>query len=147
MNNTPGLAVVNTDAGAATAPFDFDAFEDVPTTDLRIKDPNGLPTAMLITLAGPEHPDRKRRQFVRQRKFRAEFAKAGKMPVTDPSDDYDDETDELVACTLGWVGAAVPYSPSAARTLYADPKRQWLRVQVKAALDERDRFTRSSAAT
>lgn len=131
----------------APADFDFDAFEDVSTAVLRIKTPDGLPTAMSITLAGPEHPERKKRGFVRQRKFRQEFAKLGKMPVSDPADDYDDETDELVANTLGWEGARVPYSAQAARALYVDPKRQWLRAQVAAALNERDRFTRSSAAS
>jgi hypothetical protein len=42
----------------------------------------------------------------------------------------------LVANTIGWEGAAVPYSPQAALALYSDPKRQWLRSQVRAALDE-----------
>lgn len=130
-----------------TAPplFDPTAFEDVPTGTVAIKDPNGAPTSMVITLAGPEHPERKRRMFARQRKLRAQLAKTGRLPMTDPEDDEADEIDDLVAYTLGWEGVATPYSRDAARDLYADPKRQWLRAQVKAALDERERFIRSSA--
>lgn len=130
------------------APFDFAAFEDVDRADVRIKDPTtGAATAMVITLAGPEHPDRKRLTFARQRRLRAGLAKTGKLQVGDPEDDAADQLDMLVACTLAWSGAAVPYSPAAARALYGDKRRTWLRDQVQAALDERELFTRSSAAT
>ena len=127
------------------APFDFNSIEDVPSATTRIKDQGGAPTSMVITLAGPEHPERKRRLFARQRRLRAALAKTGKMPMSDPEDDEADELDDLVASTLGWVGAAVPFSPAAARALYADPKRRWLRDQVLAALQERELFTRTSA--
>lgn len=125
--------------------FDFNSIEDVPTGTYRIKDQTGAPTLMVVTLAGPEHPDRKRRLFARQRRLRAALAKTGKMPVSDPEDDEADELDDLVVSTLGWEGAAVPFSPAAARSLYADPKRRWLRDQVLTALQERELFTRSSA--
>lgn len=129
-----------------TVDFDPLAFEDVSTGSLRIKDPlTGAPTAMVVTLAGPEHPDRKKRLHARQRKLRAAMAKTGKLPMSDPEDDDADQVDELVASTLGWEGSAVPYSPEAARRLYGDAKRRWLRDQVQAALDERELFTRSSA--
>lgn len=127
------------------AAFDFNSIEDVPTGTYRIKDQTGAPTLMVVTLAGPEHPDRKRRLFARQRRLRAALAKTGKMPVSDPEDDEADELDDLVVSTLGWEGAAVPFSPAAARALYADPKRRWLRDQVLSALQERELFTRSSA--
>lgn len=127
--------------------FDFESFEDVSTGVLAVKTPTGAPTGMQITLAGPEHPDRKRRTFARQRRLRAAIAKTGKLPVADPEEDDLEEVDELVSCTLGWTGAAVPYSVDAARKLYSDPKRRWLRDQVKAALDDRELFTRACAAT
>lgn len=127
--------------------FDPLGVEDVPTGELRIKDPlTGAPTAMVITLAGPEHPDRKRRLFVRQRRLRAAMAKTGKLPVSDPEDDEADLVDELTASTLGWTGSAQPFSPEAARRLYSDPKRRWLCAQVREALDERELFTQASAA-
>lgn len=127
--------------------FDFASFEDTPTADVRIKDPKtGATTAMVVTLAGPEHPDRKRILFARQRKARAALSRTGKLTMSDPEDDEADQVDLLVACTLGWKGAAVPFSPAAARALYNDPKRRWLRDQVQEALDQRELFTRSSAA-
>jgi hypothetical protein len=134
---------------AQTLPvLDLDAFEDVDRADVRIKDPTtGAPTAMVITLAGPEHPDRKRLVFARQRRLRAVLAKTGKLQVSDPEDDAADQLDMLVACTLGWAGASVPFSRDAARKLYGDARRGWLRDQVQAALDERELFTRSSAPT
>ena len=130
-------------------PFDPMAFEDVSSGDLQIKSPvDGAPTTMVITLAGPEQPDRKARLFARQRRMRSAFAKAGgKMPVNDPVDDAADELDEVVACTLNWKGSATPYSVEAARALYSDPKRRWLFDQVKQALQERELFTRSFAQT
>lgn len=126
--------------------FDLDAFEDVTSATVRIKDPTtGSPTAMLVTLAGPEHPDRKRMAFARQRRMRAELSKTGRVPVTPPEDDEADELDMLVACTLGWTGASVEYSPAHARKLYSDPKKRWLREQVAGALQERELFTRACA--
>ena len=134
-------------ANNATAAALFDPFsiEDVLTGTLRVRTATGASTSWVITLAGPEHPERKRRLFARQRRMRALLAKTGKLPTSDPEDDDAEQLDDLVACTLGWEGAAVPYSPQAARTLYADTKRRWLRDQVSAALDERELFTRSSA--
>lgn len=126
--------------------FDLEAYEDVTSADVRIKDPTtGAPTPMVVTLAGPEHADRKRLTFARQRRLRAALAKTGKVPVSDPEEDDAEELDMLVACTLGWSGASVPYSPAEARRLYADPKRRWLRDQVAAALQERELFTRACA--
>jgi hypothetical protein len=126
--------------------FDFTSFEDISTGTVKIKTPTGAPTSMEITLAGPEHPDRKRRTFAKQRKLRAAIAKTGKLPMADPEEDDVDEVGELVSCTLGWTGAAEAFSADAARRLYADPKRRWLRDQVRAALDDRELFTRACNA-
>ena len=127
------------------AVFDPFSIEDVPTGELRVRNADGGPTAWVITLAGPEHPERKRRLFARQRRLRATMVKTGKLPSSDPEDDDAEAVDELVACTLGWVGSVLPYSPDAARKLYADSKRRWLRDQVSQALEERSLFTLSSA--
>ena len=35
----------------------------------------------------------------------------------------------LVACTIGWTGAEPAFSKQAARAVYVDPKRRWLRDQ------------------
>lgn len=127
--------------------FDPASIEDTPTGELRIKTPTGAPTSWVMTLSGPEHPERKKRLWERQRRARAVVSKTGKLPVNDPREDEEEKLQELAACTLSWKGSAVPFSPEAARALYADPKRQWVRVQVEAALEEREAFTRGSAAT
>ena len=115
--------------------LDLDQFEDIPTAT--------------VDVVGPEHPARKRFHMDRARKMRAAFQRTGKVEVTDPLDDIDVETDFLVACTTGWEnltrsGSIVPYSADEARALYTDPKRQWVRSQVKKALDEADRFISNS---
>lgn len=135
-------------APASSAGFDPFAFEDAPTGELHVKNPaTGAPTGMVIMLAGPENPDRKRRLFARQRRMRAAVAKAGRMVVSDPVDDAAEELDDLVANTLNWRGIATAYSTDAARALYTDSKRAWLCAQVRAALDERELFISSSAQT
>lgn len=136
---------------AASAAFDLASFEDVPSTDYVLKNPaTGAPTAVVFSLAGPEHPTRKRAAMARARRMRAALMKTGKVQLGDPEEDEADETDQLVSFTLGWKGVViggkeVPFSAAAARDLYGDPKRRWVRDQVKAALEERDAFIRGSA--
>lgn len=131
-----------------TKPFDLGAFEDTTTGEHRVRHPlTGAPTGMMVTLAGPEHPQRKALLHARQRKMRAALAKIGKLPVSDPEADEVDEVERLVVCTLGWRGATETYSEAAARALYTDPKRRWFRDQVAEALEERELFTRASVAS
>lgn len=127
--------------------FDIASVEDVETADVSIKHPStGAATGMVVTIAGPEHRDRKAREMARLRRLRKVMVKTGKLPDTDPEEDEADETDHLVACTLGWKGATVQFSKDAARSLYTDPKRRWLRQQVRAALNEAELFTRACEA-
>lgn len=126
--------------------FDLSSIEEVESADFAVKDPTtGRPTGMVIRLAGPEHPARKARDLARLRRLRKVMVRTGKLPDTDPEEDEADELDNLVACTLGWEGATVPYSTAEARRIYADPRRRWLRRQVATALNEAELFTRASA--
>jgi hypothetical protein len=131
--------------------FDLATFEDMQTADVRIKHPaTGAPTAITITLAGPEHPTRRAREMARQRKMRAQLSRTGKIQMGDPEEDLADEAEEMADCTLGWSGLALngqplAHSRAAALQLYTDPKRQWLRAQVRAALADRENFIASSA--
>lgn len=139
------MDTLNTAPGQTVEVFDIMAFEDLPSAEVRIKHPlSGAPTPILIMLAGPEHPQRKAREMARQRKMRAQLQRTGKVQLGDPEEDLIDETQELADCTLGWMGLATPYSRAAAAQLYADPKRQWLRAQVRTALAERENFIASS---
>jgi len=136
------------------SPLNVFAYKDVPTADVRLRDPEtGRPTDTVVTLAGPEHPTRKRIMFDRQRRMRSQLMRnGGKLQLQDPEEDDADETDLLVACIMGWEHMPagddptieLPFSPQAARDMVNDPERRWLRDQLKTALDERERFIRRS---
>lgn len=129
--------------------LDIDDFEDVATGTVVLLNPSTqAPTTSTVTLASREHQSRKKIDMARTRKLRNAFNQTGKMPVSDPVDDVADETDYLVASTLGWNitqgGAPLAFSADAARKLYTDPKKQWLRAQVLAALNKSELFISSS---
>lgn len=132
--------------------LDLDAFETVQTTDMVVRNPEtGAPTQARITLAGPEHPVHRRILLDRARRLRTGMMKTGKVQLDDPEEDEAAETDLLVACTLGWNGLSsggqtLAHSADAARKLYTDPGRRWLRDQVRAALGEAQAFIKRSAS-
>ena len=131
--------------------FDIANFEDVHSAEVFIRDPEtGAPTTLVIELAGPEHPARKRDAFARARKVRNELMKTGKMQLDDPEAEDAADTARLVDWTLGWrglvsAGQSVTFGRDVAERLYSNPKYRWLRDQVKAAADERERFIKRSA--
>lgn len=128
------------------AALDLDAVVQTTSAVLTLKHPvTGAATPARITVAGPEHPARKAAIFARMRVRRQEMERTGKLSVTDPAEDEQDEVALLAACTLGWSGlrvggAVLAYSAEASAALYADPKRAWVRDQVKTALDQRELF-------
>lgn len=135
---------------ALVGSLDIDDFEDIATGTLTLLNPaTQAPTTSTILLASKEHQARKQIDMARTRKLRSAFNQTGKMPVSDPVDDYADETDYLVASTLGWNltrgGAPLPFSADAARALYTDPKKQWVRAQVVAGINKSELFISSSA--
>jgi hypothetical protein len=131
--------------------FDLDTAQQLTTAEVELKHPStGAPTGAFFTLAGPEHDVRRQRLFALMRRRRAEFEKQGRLMTSDPADDAADELDMLAACTLGWRGLAaggapLEFSVEACKALYADPKRAWVRDQVKTALDQRELFIGGSA--
>lgn len=131
--------------------FDITTITDAPTATIELKHPiTGAPLGATITVAGPEHPTRKGIDFAKQRKLRAAIQKTGKLEISDPADDELDAVDKLAACTLGWDGMAeagqpVEFSKAAAAKLYATEGLGWLRAQVWAAMDERERFITACA--
>lgn len=132
------------------AKLDLDDFADVSTGTLVLRNPKtGEATTSEITLASPEHECRKRIDLSRARKLRVEYAANGKLEATDPLDEIAQQTEYLVAATLGWNltqgGQELPFSPEAARILYTDPKKQWLRAQVLEGLNKTALFIEGSA--
>ncbi|MBK9427217.1 MAG: hypothetical protein IPN63_07485 [Gammaproteobacteria bacterium] len=130
--------------------FDIDNFADIASADFEVRDPRtNAPTGIIIQIAGPEHPARKKMDHARQRKMRKELARTGKLQLADPAEDEEDQVEYLATCILGWNrmtkgGRDIPYTAQAARDLMADPKRRWLRDQIKAGVEERETFIEGS---
>ncbi|NHZ41823.1 hypothetical protein [Massilia aquatica] len=130
--------------------LDLDDYEDIVAGRLVLLNPKtNEPSSAYIELASPEHQARKRIDLARTRKLRSEYSQTGKMPSTDPVDDIEEETDYLVASTLGWNlsqgGAPVLFTAEAARKLFTDPKKQWVRAQALAGLRKTELFIKDSA--
>lgn len=142
----------NTQASPATEAelFDLSTVEDVESAEVQLKR-NGQPLPIFVTIAGPEHPKRKRFAFEKQRKIRKQLAKTGKMEFGDPAEDEAEENDLLTDCILGWRGVAFEGKPlpcnrdNVTKLLY-DKKRAWFRKAIKEAFDDQEAFTRVSAA-
>lgn len=137
---------------------DLDDVVEADTAEMELQHPQtGAGMGVWFTLAGPEHERRRAFSYAEQRDQRRRLAKVknlsiGKMLAeSDPEDEEAKVTDYLVACTLGWrdlkiAGTSVAYSPEAARTLYTDPKRAYVRRQVKAFLEDSANFISSSSS-
>ena len=128
--------------------FDLATVEDVEAAEVQLKR-NGQPLPIFVTLAGPEHPKRKRFAFEKQRKIRKQLAKTGKMDLGDPSEDEAEENDLLADCVLAWRGIAyegqpLPCTRENIYRLLADKKRAWFRKAIKEAFDDAEAFTRVS---
>jgi hypothetical protein len=132
--------------------LDIESVTESAEAVVEIKHPvTGAPTGATVTLAGPEHPKRKKIVFDRQRRLRAKFQKAGKLQFTDPEEEEQESIDYLAACTLGWsgIGASgkeIKFSEQAAAELYGKPEMAWLRAQIAEALEARENFIRSSGS-
>lgn len=131
--------------------LDLDDYEDIDQAVLELLNPETKEkTTSTIALASKEHPSRKKLDLSRTRKLRAAFRKNNnQIPMSDPLDDIEDETDYLIASTLGWnltqKGKPLEFSEASARALYTNPKLGWVRQQVLDALNENTIFIKASA--
>lgn len=129
--------------------FEISSISDALEASIDLKHPvTGALLGASITLAGPEHPLRKAIDFNKQRTLRASIQKAGKLVLSDPADDELDSIEKLATITLGWsgitdAGAPLEFSKAAAQKLYSDEKLGWLRAQLLAAAEERERFIKA----
>lgn len=144
-NQETAFAESNLPAPIADA-FDVDQWEETATAEYVVKHPKtGEATPLVLILAGPEHPLRKKKAFDRIRHLRKEAAKTGKLKFDDPADEEHEETAFIASCILGWTGLVrsgipVEYSSAAAAELVTPKSKRWLRDQVKVAMDENEAF-------
>lgn len=132
--------------------FDLSQIVDVTSAEVALVHPlNKTPLGATITVAGPEHPQRRQFALEQKRRLRAKIQKAGRLVLEDPEHDAEETVNWLVACTLGWKGLRrdgldIPFTPAEARALYEDERLAWLREQVLAALEERELFISASSS-
>lgn len=130
--------------------FDLSVITSTDSADIPLVHPvTRAPLGATVTLAGPDHPTRRKLVFNIQRKLRATFARKGKFEATDPEEDEAEATERLAQLTLGWSGIKrdgieLPFSIDAARALYTDAKLSWLRTQLLVALDDHENFIKGS---
>lgn len=134
------------DQAATPAPIDLDSIEDLQEADIPIKHPVTGAIVGTIRLLGPENPVRRRLIFARIDRMNADATSGTQVRA---EEHFEEMNDELAEITVGWnlvmSGKSLPFSRQAARELYADPRRGWLRAQVLAARDNRERFIGASA--
>lgn len=131
--------------------FEIGSITDALSAEVELKHPGtGAGLGAFFTLAGPEHPVRRRIAFDRARKMREQLQRLGRVELADPEEEADDAIERLVSSILGWRGlsrggAALAFSVDAARALLDDPKNSWIRDQLQEALDKRNVFITTSA--
>ena len=132
------------------AGFNLKKIQQLTSADVSIRDTDGNATGVVFTMAGPEHPERKRITFAQSRKALARYQKSGRVELPDPEEAESTKFENLAAYTLGWKGYAdeagtdVPFSRQAALDLYRDSSMAWLVDQLESALGEKDLFIRRS---
>ena len=131
--------------------MDLDAIKDVESNELEILHPlNGKGLGAFVTLAGPEHGERKAMEFARQRRAREELRRTGTLETLAPDEEAQEKLDLLATCVLGWRGFTVgdqdvPYSKEKVREVFGKKELCWMRDQVLARLANRDNFINASA--
>ena len=135
--------------------FKIGSIRDADSAEVVVKNPHTSLPLFTVTLAGPEHPKRKAIVFAKQRRMRQALQRTGKIEFSDPVDEEQENIDMLVACTLDWSKDIVdgddnkPLSCTAenVRKFYTAEGHGWIRSFLMKALDENDRFIKSSEQT
>ncbi len=128
--------------------FDIDSIQTLDSAKIELVHPvDGAPLGAQITVAGPEHPARKKLLYAMQRRLRAQASKVRKPGGFDPEADTEEAIDNLASITLGWQGIGangkeIPFSAAAARDLYTS--KPWIAEQINIALADRENFIVSS---
>lgn len=131
--------------------FNLKKINTLETFEVEIKDDEGSGTGVFFTLAGPNHPVRRKAQLTLNRKMIAQANKTGKVELPDPEVAEVDRMNNLAESTLSWrgyvndEGEAVPFSTEAAHELYKIPAMMWLVDQVDAAMGAKENYTKKSS--
>lgn len=147
------MTPANTMPASAPEPVSLDLDDAIfhDSAEYVVKHPvTGAPTTTRIALASPVHPLRVAFRQAKQRAVQKAMQLDGSYTLPDPVDAEADEVEYLARSTLGWThvvvgGQEIPYSHDAACKFYADPRRHWLRSQVRAALEAQELFIGGSA--
>lgn len=132
--------------------FNLRSIKTVETFQLVIKDEEGNPTPVSLTLAGPNHPVRKAANHAAQRKMMSSAKRTGQVELPDPEESEKDRIKNIAMFTLGWTGyaddtgAPVPFSTEAVHQLYGEPEMKWLVDQVELALGNASLFTKRASS-
>lgn len=134
--------------------FKVGSIKESTAAEVEIRHPvTGDGMGAYVTLLGPEHEVRRALAFSHARKVRAELHRTGKIPVTDPEEEADEATERLVKSLTAWRGICdesgepIAHSAEAVRKLVSASENAWLRAQLLIAMDERERFIKTSAAS
>lgn len=131
--------------------LDLSSISELQSAEVELLHPvTKAPTGAFVTLAGPEHPARKKVQLATQRKLQARMWKSNfkQPPISDPDEVLEQQTELLAASVLGLRsvivnGTELSFTPENVRLLLG---AKWVREQLLAALDETERFFKDSAA-
>lgn len=136
--------------------LDLDSIATVDAAEVELLHPvTGEGTGAFVSLAGPEHPQRKaevmamlRRQRVRGAQQAQRFARGAKLDVPDPEDEERESMEMLARSILGWRGIKrggelVAFSAQAVKDLLADPKCAWIVKQLLRAMNNDELFIRA----
>lgn len=136
--------------------LDLDSIATVDAAEVELLHPvTGEGTGAFVSLAGPEHPQRKaevmamlRRQRVRGAQQAQRFARGAKLDVPDPEDEERESMEMLARSILGWRGTKrggelVAFSAQAVKDLLADPKCAWIVKQLLRAMNNDELFIRA----
>lgn len=121
-----------------------------PVTEAPLRDHEGN-AAYIDVYSSDSDRQRKHERTITNRRFRQMQGMRVKMTAEQREEEA---LDLLAALTAGWRllaldGSAldIPFSPEAARSLYANPATAWLREQVNEFAADRGNFSRASSTS
>lgn len=130
----------------------LDEFEIDDVIEHAIVGRDGQPTEIVFLLAGPGHSARVDLDRKMASRSLRQFNRTGKAALPDDPDELrEQETERMIALTLGWRGVTdkdgevVPFTAEAVRAAYEN-RRSSVRAQIARALSDIANFTVDSSS-